>query len=206
MKAGARARLPVVTAVALAACLWATEDCMLVAGDGDYHVGATAALAGCTETATTATCPTGALCVAGLCEASCASDADCQTNWRCIAAPDQASTTAGNVCMPHCNPMTPQQPDDTHVACDSTDICVVNFLAALPFTDCVGVVPGTQGQGQTCADVTECLAGYNCLPVTGGVCLQYCLVGQSDCGAGLTCTSLAPPFFDGQKELGTCAP
>jgi hypothetical protein len=182
-----------------------TYSCSLLVNDSDYHVGATAALTGCALTAAmTLKCPAGQTCIGELCETLCSSESDCQTNWHCVDVSD-ADGGSARVCLPHCNPVAPQEPDTNHVACGLAETCQV-FLSP-PFTACPGGGPGTQAQDQACNDYRDCLPGYACLSVganTAMACQKYCRVGQTDCMPGLTCGGFTPQFIDGQQELGAC--
>ncbi len=174
---------------------------MPVVGDGDYQVGATASLATCMETATTAVCPAGQACIGGLCEATCAADSDCPSKWGCNLLSGQSDA----VCMPQCNPVFPQLPDATHVACDPGVTCQpIAPAGGGAFTDCLAVAAsGTEGQA--CTDYTDCAPGYGCIDDGAGpACRAFCRVGQGDCAAGLTCTPLVPAFADGAVALGNC--
>src|SRR5258708_3212901 len=77
-----RASVAFLAAGALAACLLATEHCMLLVSDSNYQVAPPAALTGCKLTsAMTLGCDVGQVCTFGeLCEHLCGSDSDCQAN------------------------------------------------------------------------------------------------------------------------------
>ena len=189
----------------MAVALFAAPDCMPVVGDGSYQVGPVADLAGCAETATSSTCPSGQSCVGGLCEPACSADGDCPSQWACLPVPGETGTTVSKVCMPHCDPVSPQRPDATHVACPAQVTCqAVEPAGAESFTDCLEV-NDTDGQGQACSDYTDCAPGYACVATTATAneCLHYCR-GPSDCAAGLACQPFAPAFVDGADPIGFC--
>jgi hypothetical protein len=190
--------------VAVAALL-AAQGCMPIVGDGNYQVGPQAALAGCTDTATSSTCPAGQACVGGLCESGCVTDSDCPSLWFCVANTDPSDAGPPSVCMPHCDPVSPSRPDSSHVACPAQVTCQVLVPPGTAgFTDCLEV-NDTGGQGQTCGDYTSCAPGYACVATTAtaNACLHYCR-GPSDCAAGLACQAFSPSYIDGADPIGFC--
>jgi hypothetical protein len=188
-----------------AVVLVATPECILIVNASDYHVGPIATFSGCADTAQ---CPAGDACVAGLCQPLCdPTGSNCPLPYQCV--PGQTDASPDQVCMPHCNPVLPGQPDSTHVACSATEICVPFPSATPQFTDCANGPAGALGQAQTCTDVTQCLPGYECGPVVGAArqCQKYCRTDQpTDCQAGSSCEPFIPPFLDGPQELGVCSP
>jgi hypothetical protein len=194
--------MPVFGAVVTGAVLVTTQQCMPIVGDGNYQVGPVADLAGCAETATSSTCPAGQSCVGGLCEAICTTDADCPSLWVCVAVPGPNVPTT---CMPHCDPVSPQRPDENHVACPAQVTCqALEPPGGNGFTDCLEV-NNDDVQGQACGDYTDCAPGYACVAAstTANECAHYCR-SASDCGAGLTCQPFAPSFVDGADPIGSC--
>jgi hypothetical protein len=137
----------------------------------------------------------------GYCQPTCSLDSDCPTNWKCIDYDVDGGVQS--TCRPHCNPLSAQQSDGTHAACDPGQVCAFFPSANVPtsVTDCV--MPGTVATGGTCTKVTDCVAGDTCLG-DPGICRLTCRVGANDCGLAATCQTLSPADFDGTQQFGYC--
>ena len=181
----------------LAAGLLATQHCMWLVNDADYQIGPIAPFSTCSASIQ---CPadSGRICVSGLCAHPCAVSSECGSNFQCAPYTNDAGVTG--VCEPHCSPVSPQQPDETHVACPDGTTCVASASA----TSCSSV-SSTSTEGQACTTVTDCQVGYDCVAAgAGNICGKYCGVGRSDCPAGFACTGFNPSIYDGPQEIGSC--
>lgn len=197
-----------------ALALLATGACANIVGIGDLPpVTTDGAQTSCTYDTD---CLTGQTCVGSLCWPNCHSNSDCPTLWQCNPWHLQNSTiVGGSVCEPHCNPLSPQMSDSTHLGCNAGETCYAGAMAGYaPFTDCAGGVMGSVAEGQTCTNYKDCAVGDLCVPTTGDdggsedICAAYCnWTASTGCNPGFSCERFPLPRpFDGVTEIGFCKP
>jgi Stigma-specific protein, Stig1 len=148
----------------------------------------------------------------GVCVPACLTQANCLSNYVCLAqqrdTADAGVPLGYSACAPHCNPVSPLSTDSTHVACGAGERCE-------PFGNTQGETTcerstGTFGQAVACPSMSDfsCAAGYACVnygDLGTYYSEKYCRT-TTDCLAG-SCAALShggQPVLDLSTPLGAC--